>query len=586
MDPFLFRAVMTIIESVRFLRTSHFARQSWQAIYEQDQFTPQSWMMQFAQACHILDIDWCSPFGISLLQAPEVSFLEFSLTDLKRILKSVAAHKCYSITSLMPRKDIHKAQGFLDLSLTLSAKKKMLSIPNEKFSFSFHWESAVTGCTLTADRLAASGLIESAQRRFCGAAKESASHFVEECTALPADLLQPSTCFFFGPNFAQLGIIEIPFEDIRAKLQVSQPSELQVHAWGAQVPAVKHVWTDGSVQLSNHPWLTVASFAVVGEDEQLLSAGVVRHWRLSSYSAELWAILAAFAVADSPTVVHTDSLTVVNQFNDLLRQGVVQIDWTHSNWWGFLHALIHQRSCFCECPLQLVWCPSHLLEHIPAECVTDAEAAAVGSSARDIILNRLADRYAKQQIHTLAGKIKAEMQVKEADVSARQLWLAKLNRVCRKPEGPAAPEVVAMRTPPPRIPLRQQCPRWPWDVPVDQYPWHFPNDAQMSYSSTKALTEVNFRTFLQFSNTLKWRVGDGLACSVFELAVLAFHQGSRFVLPAGTVCTVQAYAAIVRAAITYCKGRQIAIAPSLLQKGTNATARPSPKVPFLALKPF
>ena len=155
-------------------------------------------MMQFAQACHILDIDWCSPFGISLLRAPEVCILEFSLTDLKCILKSVAAHKCYITASLMRRKDIHQAQGFLDLNLTLSAKKKMLGIPNEKFSFLFHWESAVTGCTLTADRLAASGLMESAQCRFCGAAKESVAHFVEECTALPADLRQPSSSFFWS----------------------------------------------------------------------------------------------------------------------------------------------------------------------------------------------------------------------------------------------------------------------------------------------------------------------------------------------------------------------------------------------------
>ena len=363
LDPFLFRAVTTIIESVRFLRTSRFARQSWQAIYEQDQFTPQSWMMQFAQACHILDFEWRSPFGISLLHAPEVSFLDFSLTDLKCILKSVAANKCYTTASVMPRKDLHQAQGFLDLHLTLSAKKKMLAIPNDKFSFLFHWESAVTGCTLTADRLAASGIIESASCRFCGAAKES----VEECTGSTADLCQPSTSFFFGPNFAQLGIAEIPFDAIREKLRVSQPAELQVHAWSGTLPALRHVWTDGSVQLANHPWLTVASYAVVSEDGRLLSAGMVRHRRLSSYSAELWAILAAFAIAEGPLVIHTDSLTVVNQFHDLLRLDAVQIDWTHSNWWGFLHTLLHQRRCCCECPLQLQWCPAHLLEHLPAE---------------------------------------------------------------------------------------------------------------------------------------------------------------------------------------------------------------------------
>ena len=143
-----------------------------------------------------------------------------------------------------------------------------------------------------------------------------------------------------------------------------------------------------------------------------------------------------------------------------------------------------------------------------------------------------------------------------------------------------------MHAPAPRIPLRQLCSRWPWDVPAEKYTWAFPNDEQLIYSSNKALTEANFRIFLQFSNTLKWRVGEGLACSVFELAVLAFHQGFRFVLPVGTVCTVQAYAAIVRAAITYCKGRQIVISPSLLQKGNKCNGKTYPKGAFFGAEAF
>ena len=77
----------------------------------------------------------------------------------------------------MPRKDVSMAKGFLDLTLTLSAKKKLARIPNEGFSFLFHWESAITGCTLTADRLAAAGLVDSAQCRFCDTTKESLPHF-------------------------------------------------------------------------------------------------------------------------------------------------------------------------------------------------------------------------------------------------------------------------------------------------------------------------------------------------------------------------------------------------------------------------
>ena len=198
LDPFLFRAVAAIIESARFLRTSRYARQCWSSMFEQDQFTPQAWMSQFAQACQILDIEWSSNFGLSVLGAPEVHFLEFSAADLKCILKSLAAHKCYSVACLMPRKDIHKALGFLDLGLTLSARKKIACIPNEKFSFLFHWESAITGCTLTADRLAAAGLVDDPLCRFCHSSKESMQHFVEECQALPADLQQPASLVSLG----------------------------------------------------------------------------------------------------------------------------------------------------------------------------------------------------------------------------------------------------------------------------------------------------------------------------------------------------------------------------------------------------
>ena len=288
LDPFLYRAVTTIIESARFLRASAYARQRWSALYEQDQLTAQSWMTQFAQACQILDIHWAAPFAFSILDVPAVDFLEFSLADLKCILTSLAANKCYQTACLMPRKDISKAIGFLDLSVTLSAKRKISKIFNPGFSILFHWESAIAGCTTTADRLAASGLTDDHKCRFCGRDKESLPHFVHTCDQLPEDLIQPSTQFFLGPNFSTFGIVELPLDGVRNRLQVSNTSDLAVADWTSPIPAAQHVWTDGSVQLSSHPWHTMASFAVVAADESLLAAGRVYHWRLSSYTAELW----------------------------------------------------------------------------------------------------------------------------------------------------------------------------------------------------------------------------------------------------------------------------------------------------------
>ena len=586
LDPFLYRAVATIIESARFLRSSQFARQSWTMMFEQDQFTPQAWMTQFGQACQILDIEWSSPFGISVLGASEVHFLEFSAADLKCILKSLAAHKCYSVACLMPRKDIHKALGFLDLGLTLSARKKLAAIPNNKFSFLFHWESAITGCALTADRLAAAGLVDSSMCRFCHSSKESMHHFVEECQSLPADLKQPTSLFSLGPNFDLLGITELPLDIIRNKLQVSRPCDLQVAEWIQPLSPTLHVWTDGSVQLSKHPWITMASFAVVSADQQLLASGQVHHWRLSSYTAELWAVLTAFAMAEQPLVVHTDSLTVVDQYRELLRLDCVQVEWTHTSWWGFLHTLLHQRQGFCDTPLQVVWCPARLLEHIPADDLTDEPATAAGSNRQDIPPNRPADWHAKQQIDKHARRVHADIRLKEQDVFARQLWLANLNKACKKdtPLVPADPP--PEREPCRRVSPREQCPRWAWDAKPDDFPWQVHNNVDMDFKNRPQLSSTNFRTFLQFANTLRWRVGEGRACSVFELAVFAFLQGWRYELPTGTICTVQAYAATTRAAISRCKSLGVVCAPLLLDKGNKCNGRTSPKGAFIGAEAF
>lgn len=345
---------------------------------------------------------------------------------------------------------------------------------------------------------------------------------------------------------------------------------------------MKHVWTDGSVQLSRHPWLTLASFAVVTDDEQLLAAGQVRHWRLSSYSAELWAVLVAFAMAEQPLAVHTDSLTVVNQF----RIDCVQVEWTHTSWWGFLHTLLHQRGGFSDQPLQLAWCPAHLLEHVPVTELTDELAIAAGSTRQNIILNRLADWHAKQHIDQISVQIQADLRLKEQDVFARQLWLAKLNRVCKKeaPEAPVGPPLereVCRRVPP-----REQFPRWIWDAIPAEFPWQVNNDVDMAFRSRPQLSGANFRTFLQFSNTLRWRLGEGTACSVFELSAFAFLQGWRFELPAGTICTVQAYAAIIRAAISRCKSLGVVCAPLLLDKGNKCNGRTFPKGAFIGAEAY
>ena len=75
-----------------------------------------------------------------------------------------------------------------------------------------------------------------------------------------------------------------------------------------------------------------------------------------------------------------------------------------------------------------------LLEHIPSPMITDEAATSVqGSSKQDIVLNRLADHFAKQQIQDTARAIKNDLVCKEVDVfGSGSLWLAQCNRLMQE----------------------------------------------------------------------------------------------------------------------------------------------------------
>ena len=372
-------------------------------------------------------------------------------------------------------------------------------------------------------------------------------------------------------------------------MSVSNPAELHVQDWTCVVQNSTHVWTDGSVQLAKYPWLTLAAFAVVAEDLSLIASGRVLHWRLSSYSAELWAVLVAFANATQPLVVHSDSLTIVQQFAELQASDRVQMEWTHVQWWGFLLALIHRRRSEYDPPLQLVWCPAHLLEHLPVEQISEQQALAAGSTLQDICANRKADECAKLQIQADALKLKADQQMKEADIFARQLWLSKLNRECKKPDTVSQAASMVPTAPMERLTPRQLCPRCAWDSQQATYTWQNTNALDLPGPTKPPLTGTNFRVFLDFMNSVHWKLGDGLSCSTFELAASAFVHGWRFELPQGTICSPQAYATIIRAGIAFCKAKQIVVAPWRLYfsiKEISAMGRPSRKASFEVLRPF
>lgn len=227
-----------------------------------------------------------------------------------------------------------------------------------------------------------------------------------------------------------------------------------------------------------------------------------------------------------------------------------------------------------------------MLEHLPIEMISDQQAVAAGSTLRDIHLNRKADEFAKKHIHEAATKLKVELRTKEVDVFARQLWLSKLNRVCKKPEPVPVAAPAVNTAPAERLTSRQLCPRWAWDSQPAEYTWQACIDETTKGPEKPPLSGANFKTFLQFMKSLRWKLGDGCACSVFELAAAAFLQGWRFELPAGTICTPQSYASIIRAAISFCKTKQVIVAPLLLDKGNKCNGKTFPKGAFLGAQVY
>lgn len=127
--------------------------------------------------------------------------------------------------------------------------------------------------------------------------------------------------------------------------------------------------------------------------------------------------------------------------------------------------------------------------------------------------------HAKKNLRDLAKKLEADPEMPKADIVSRQLWLAKLNKLCKKPDAPAPAPQPEIATADNHLTPRELCFKWPWDSQQSCYTWQVHLDIDMPLRTKRAFTPQNFRCFLTFCN------------SVFELAVLAFVKGRRLELP-------------------------------------------------------
>ena len=411
----------------------------------------------------------------------------------------------------------------------------------------------MVGCTPTADRTYAAGTSTTSSCRFCDIAKEDSFHLVHNCPALPAHLERPPDDFWLGPNFQVLGLVETPWADVTERLQISSTADILVEEWSGRDAPPVHLWTDGSVVLSKSYWKTRAAYAVIDSNTCVVAAGKVHHWALSSYTAELFAILVAFASATGPCIIHTDSLTIVQQFQDLLNGSGLPHHLQHYAWWRFLFKLIEERGGQENSPLHIVWCPAHSWDHLPLECISDEMLDFKNLSRADLTNNRKADLVAKEQLEGYAKRESLHASRVLCYIQEHHLWLAKLHKhLSEDSSNRIVPEAAGHdQALDEQLPLDHKAlyPRWAWDAVFASYTTPSPA-VGFDFSKYKGkIKEANWTSATSWMIQLKWQLGDSYSTSFLELAAQCFVDGLHFVPCGDEIESPKAIVAHLRATV-------------------------------------
>ena len=426
----------------------------------------------------------------------------------------------------------------------------------------------MVGCTPTADRTYAAGTSTTSSCRFCDIAKEDSFHLVHNCPALPAHLERPPDDFWLGPNFQVLGLVETPWADVTERLQISSTAEILVEEWSGQDAPPVHLWTDGSVVLSKSYWKTRAAYAVIASNTCVVAAGKVHHWALSSYTAELFAILVAFASATGPCIIHTDSLTIVQQFQDLLNGSGLPHHLQHYAWWRFLFKLIEERGGRENSPLHIVWCPAHSWDHLPLECISDEMLGFKNLSRADLINNRKADLVAKEQLEGYARRESLHASRVLCYIQEHHLWLAKLHKHLSEdssnrivPEAAGHDQALNEQ---PSLDHKALYPRWAWDAVFASYTTPSPA-VGFDFSKYKGkIKEANWTSATSWMIQLKWQLGDSYSTSFLELAAQCFVDGLHFVPCGDEIESPKAIVAHLRASVAASLKLGAALCPGVI----------------------
>ena len=551
-EPFIARAFSTILDTISFLKTTTISnRVTWERQVICDEIQPNSLLASFHQACRVLGIRLISPFCLQLEGFPNISLqmFDFAKRDLKKLLCNLCRHQCYARACQTSRKDITNAKSLLDFEITMASHRTLKQQTVAGMNLSSVRDSTIVGCTITNDRCHRAGFTQHSLCRFCGSVKETMHHLACECKAVPGGENKPECPEGLGPNFPILGIAEVDHSQALDRMKVSDPSLLKVNSWSPhETLCTREVWTDGSCEHSNFFWHTAGGFAVIDHNDCVLDAGEVCHFAISSFTCELWAVMAAFLAAAGPLVVYSDCDSLVKMINQFPLLDAIPVEWPHVTWFVFLLHVYQSRKNIHNDPLKLVWCPSHVLENTPWFLISDMAARLHHTTVRNIRHNRTADRIAKSVVkRQLATRDFHLPQVLEA-AGCWQKWLVNVAVQVALIREPASqdvstthssqnnehvykdtiPSVVDITPQHPTAAFRYYLPKWKWEQDQTLFTWvsKFPDN--LKPSSYVSITENDWCTAIRFFKSLCWCLQEDLKVSYTELAYQFHFSNFRF----------------------------------------------------------
>ena len=524
-DPYLARAYCAIVDFLRFVHHNPDVIARCRRLANQPNSGRFSLLVGIRQACHAFGITIDDQLHLHLFGHLDLNLQDLSVRDIVPLLKQLAVQAHYAHSASLNRKDFAKPDGFVDLFHsklfgTQNGVRDSVSPP-----LLAHFEAQLVGCTITNDRRFAAKFSDSPLCRFCETEKESLVHILQCPQA--RQQFPPGPGHEFGPNFRLLGIVEHPFAIIRHRLHVDRADALPVQIFH-RPDDLQSLWSDGSVLWGEVFPLTAAGYAIIDEEGKVFHAGTVSHLCLSSYTAELWAVIVATLKSDCKLHIYSDCKEVVCQVNHMVQTGNIPTNCLHIEWWKVLHKVIVARSLLTSGPvLLLTWIPSHVGDDLPVSVIPATVIRAAGTTRKHIELNQLADAVAKRFARsrcTIAAEDKGMFQ---AAILQKQRTLTDLNRFIGFECSDTFTDTPMRQSAASEIDFHTIYPGLAWNHNEADFSFSWkPEDS--SCPPKLDLSASDWQVFVNFGKTLKWFLADHVMCTYQELAFLFVIRGHHF----------------------------------------------------------